>query len=185
MKKVIHNEKKKFPSVSVVVIGLNGEDHLSSCLKSVLALSLPPDEIIYVDSGSSDKRVEVAQHFPLLIIQLNTLRTTPGLCRNQGLSRCKSEFVQFVDGDMCLESSWLSAALPVIINNPKIGSKFGRVRELGRSVFDRTVSVDWTFRTSGQTSSPGSGGLSRTSALKEIGGYSPILVAGEEPELGY
>lgn len=181
---VMHNEKKKVPSVSVVIIGLNEENHLSSCLKSVLASSLPPDEIICVDSGSSDKSVEVAQHFPIQIVQVSTLQPTPGLCRNEGLSRCKSEFVQFVDGDMCLEKIWLREALPVISSDPKIGSVFGRVQELGQSVYDKIIGADWTFYSSGQALAPGSGGLFRTSVLKEIGGYSPILVAGEETELG-
>ena len=169
---------------TVVVIGLNEESHLASCFESVLASSAPADEIIYVDGGSSDNSVAVARRFPVRIVELSTSRPTPGLGRNEGLARCEGEFVQFVDGDMCLESSWLSEALPAIRNNPSVACVFGRVRERGHSIYSKAIGADWETRAAGPALAPGSGGLFQTSILREVGGYSSGLVAGEESELG-
>jgi len=50
----------KMNSLSAVIITLNEEAHLAACLLSVKNIA---DEIIIVDSGSTDKTVEIAKKF--------------------------------------------------------------------------------------------------------------------------
>src|SRR3972149_11772158 len=48
------------PKVSVTVITLNEEKNLPGCLESVKSFA---DEIVVVDSGSTDKTVDIAKNF--------------------------------------------------------------------------------------------------------------------------
>ncbi len=52
--------------LSVTVITLNEEEHLSKCLESVKDLA---DEIIVVDSGSTDRTVHIAKEFGAAIFE--------------------------------------------------------------------------------------------------------------------
>ncbi|WP_156804346.1 glycosyltransferase family 2 protein, partial [Rhodanobacter fulvus] len=49
-----------FPSVSIVIVNLNGKHHLHDCFQSIQRLNYPKDkiEVILVDNGSTDGSVE-------------------------------------------------------------------------------------------------------------------------------
>ncbi|GAH04139.1 unnamed protein product, partial [marine sediment metagenome] len=48
---------------TVVIPALNEEEFIGDCLKSIRAQTVPPDEIIVMDNGSTDKTVEIAQKY--------------------------------------------------------------------------------------------------------------------------
>ena len=48
------------PPISVCIIGYNEEKKIQDCLKSILLIA---DEIIYVDSGSTDKTIEIVKRY--------------------------------------------------------------------------------------------------------------------------
>lgn len=79
--------------LSVVVIAKNEEDRIEACLKSCSFA----DEIVLLDSGSTDKTIEIAKRLKARIVNVK-----PGDfadIRNKGMSEAKGEWVLYVDAD--------------------------------------------------------------------------------------
>ena len=93
-------------------------------------------------------------------------------------------FVQFVDGDCEVVAGWLDCALAAIEQRPEIAAVSGRRRERfpDRSIYNRIADIEWDAPT-GATKYCGGDVLIRAEAFRQIGGYNPTLIAGEDPEL--
>ena len=116
-----------------MVIGLDEEARLKTSLESVLA-SAPAgyqSEIIYVDSGSKDKSVEIAQGMPgVSVNHLGSDKPSAAKARNRGLKQAKGEFVQLVDGDSVIQPGWMEAALDLLEKTPEVACVFGQCIEI-------------------------------------------------------
>ena len=62
---------KYLPNVSIVVIGLNEENNLHNTFKAIHNIDYPKNkyEIIYIDTGSSDRSIEIARRYTKEISQ--------------------------------------------------------------------------------------------------------------------
>jgi glycosyltransferase involved in cell wall biosynthesis len=96
------------PSVSVVVPIHNAEKTLATCLDSLCNQTMSDIEIICVDDGSTDRSIEIAQHYAELDrTERNLDRFTviqqdnqgPAAARNAGLNVARGRFISFVDSD--------------------------------------------------------------------------------------
>jgi GT2 family glycosyltransferase len=94
-------------SVTVVVPTRNSMRTLSACLQSIRAQDVPVD-LIVVDNDSSDGTYELARE-----IADSTVRCGPerSVQRNTGVQRASTEWVLWVDSDMVLPPTTVSAAL--------------------------------------------------------------------------
>ena len=81
---------------SVIIIAKNEEQMIEDCLKSVRQLA---DEIILVDSGSTDKTIEIAKKYSARIISLPTEKLEFAKWRNAGLKAAKGDWVFYLDAD--------------------------------------------------------------------------------------
>ncbi len=79
--------------ISVVVITFNEESNIRECLESMRWA----DEIIIVDSWSTDRTVQIAQEYTSKIFQRNW--TDFGDQKNFGLSKTQHEWALFIDAD--------------------------------------------------------------------------------------
>ena len=171
--------------VSVVVIGRNEGARLESCLRSVNAM-LRKDfttEVIYVDSGSTDESLSLAQRLGARTIPLKATRPTAALGRNAGWRAARGEFVLFLDGDTILHPDFVRLALPHFAV-PAHAVLWGHRRELHpqASVYNRVLDLDWIYPP-GLTRFCGGDALFRTEILVQTQGFDETLIAGEEPEL--
>ena len=99
-------------SISVVIPLYNKAEHIELCLRSVLAQTLQPDEIIVVDDGSIDKGAEIVNSFKephLRLICQENLGVSAA--RNRGITESKGELIAFLDAD----DAWLPGFLEEII----------------------------------------------------------------------
>jgi GT2 family glycosyltransferase len=94
------------------------------------------------------------------------------------------EYVQFIDGDCELRTHWLPEALSSMKACPDAAAVFGRRREREprRNIYHLTCDVEWAVP-AGEVESCGGDVLFRVRALRQVDGYSPDLIAGEEPDL--
>lgn len=80
--------------ISVTIITLNEEDNLPRCLNSLLDIG---DEIILVDSGSSDQTIEIAKSYNCKIFK----RSFDNFAnqKNFALSKTSSDWIFSIDAD--------------------------------------------------------------------------------------
>ncbi len=103
-------ENNKLP-ISVFIVTLNEEKYLESVLKSVQQM----DEVIIVDSGSTDATLQIAEKYCAHIIHQEWL----GYAKQKQLamSHCQNEWVLNLDGDEVLNSSIVESFKQIIENN--------------------------------------------------------------------
>jgi|SRR5690554_145204 len=124
-------------SLSVCVITKNEADRLPVCLDSVKELA---DEIVILDSGSTDETVEVAKRYTDNV----TSTDWPGfgLQKQRCLEKATKEWVLFIDADESLDPT-AQQALANLLNQPTIDEvafvikwgvlRHGKLLRFGRS----------------------------------------------------
>ncbi len=86
--------------LSVCIIAKNEEKNLEKCLKSVKFVA---DEIIVVDTGSTDKTIQIAQKYTNKIFNFEW-NDDFSAARNFALDRATGEFIISIDADEYLEN---------------------------------------------------------------------------------
>jgi len=174
-------------TLGVVVIGRNEGERLRRCLRTIPAQLVP---VVYVDSGSSDGSAELARGMGFEVLELDaTVPFTAARAINAGwkhlLDRAPElQWVQVVAGDCELENGWLERGRSELRRRKDIAVVCGHQREKSpqTSVYSRLADIEWDGPIGEDVQCPGSA-MMRVSALREVGGYNPTLIGGEEPEL--
>lgn len=174
------------PKMGIVAIGRNEGERLKQCLRSIPA-QVP---VVYVDSASSDGSAEFARGTNALVVELDLATPfTAARARNAGrdllLDQWPSlKYIQFVDGDCEFEPQWLPRAMQFLDDEPSVAVVCGRRRERypERSFYNRMCDSEWNTPI-GEADACGGDAMFRTSALAQLRGYDPKMIAGEEPEL--
>jgi glycosyltransferase involved in cell wall biosynthesis len=178
-------------TLDIVVIGLNEEKNLIRCLTSArlaalrVAGKLFLKHVVYVDSRSTDKSVEVAASYADTVLRA-TSKSPASAARSAGLSRCQSDWVLFLDGDMELHPGWFDAVLP-LLQEEDVAGLIGERDDIyvesntGRTVGERKN----VYGVLEARVAPHIGGalLVRRSVIVATGGYRKDLAASEEPDL--
>ncbi|WP_442113953.1 glycosyltransferase family 2 protein [Pseudomonas sp. NUPR-001] len=173
--------------IGVVVIGRNEGQRLERCLASLAGQA---DKLVYVDSGSTDGSVRMAQARGVEVVALDMARPfTAARARNEGFACLQQvlpamRYVQFVDGDCEVDADWLSTAQAFLDAHPQVAVVCGRRRERfpQRSVYNLLCDLEWDTPV-GQAKACGGDALMRADAFAAMSGYRADLIAGEEPEL--
>jgi len=89
--------------VAVIIAVYNGERFLAEAIRSALAQTVAPFEIIVVDDGSTDGSAEIARRFDVRYYYQPNAGV--GAARNAGLEMATGSFVAFLDADdrWCVE----------------------------------------------------------------------------------
>jgi GT2 family glycosyltransferase len=175
----------------IVVIGRNEGERLLLCLKSVLSCRVP---VVYVDSGSSDGSASAARNLDVEVVELDTSRpVSAARARNEGFQRLISvapctRFVQFVDGDCTLADGWLNAGVATLMSDPTRAAVVGHLleRRANATPYNRLCQMEWRSVPGTLASMGAFGGISlmRVSIFRELGGFNPSVIAGEDSEFG-
>lgn len=89
----------KGSGISVVIPAYNRAGLIGLTLESLLKQTLPAEEILVVDDGSTDRTVEVAEGFGGPVRVIEQANAGPGAARNRGFEESKGEFIHFFDSD--------------------------------------------------------------------------------------
>jgi len=171
----------------LVAIGRNEGERLRRCLISAQGIY---DHVVYVDSGSTDDSVALAESFGAVVVVLDTERPfTAARARNAGFARLREiepdlDCVQFVDGDCEIVRDWPGTALEALDARDDVAVVCGRRRERApdQSAYNLLCDMEWDTP-AGEAAACGGDSLMRARAFSETGGFRDDLIAGEEPEL--
>ncbi|MCM3900909.1 MAG: glycosyltransferase [Pyrinomonadaceae bacterium] len=94
-------------TISVVVPVYNGGKTIRATIEHLLSQSLPPDEIIVVDDGSTDETANVLKSFGDRIKVLSKTKGGPASARNLGVRSSIGTLIAFTDSDCFPDENWL------------------------------------------------------------------------------
>lgn len=112
-----------WPRVSVIVLNWNGQNYLSDCFDSLLALDYPREqlELIMVDNGSTDRSVAfMRERYP----QVKIVETGRNLGfaggNNAGARQATGEYVAFLNNDAHVMPDWLTELVRALQSDPDV-----------------------------------------------------------------
>jgi GT2 family glycosyltransferase len=176
------------PLLAVVVIGRNEEAYLGGCLEAALAAVAPfGADVVFVDSCSTDRSVEIARRHPVRIAELGASASLcPALGRLVGQQLTASRFVLFLDGDTEVDATWVRDGIAFLEAHPDVAGVSGRLREVyyadGRIVGEH---ADF-FRVGSEPADVdelAGNAIYRRATLEAVGSFNPFLSSYEEMDL--
>ena len=113
----------ELPSVSVIILGFNGQKYIDDCLGSVFEQDYPLDkyEVIWADNCSTDEFTSTIKYkYPRVrIIQFEkNFGFAEG--NNQAIKYSHGECVIFLNQDTIVHSLWLRNLVQALLNNPTL-----------------------------------------------------------------
>lgn len=165
--------------VSVIVTTRNEEKNIGRFLKSVLAQTYEPLEIIVVDNNSTDKTKAIAKKYTKKVYNFGPERSAQ---RNLGVQKSKGEYVVILDADMeltskviedCVSTAQKESLKALIIPEKTVGKGLiSKIRQFEREMYmgDLSIEVARFFE---------------RRVFEEFGGYDLNLTGPEDYDLPY
>jgi glycosyltransferase involved in cell wall biosynthesis len=101
------------PLVSVAICVRNGEQHVKSCINSLLSQTFKDYEIIMVDDGSSDRTLEIISAFKDDRIKCFKNKECLGIAksRNIAIKHSTGKYIFCTDADCTVNDTWIEEGL--------------------------------------------------------------------------
>lgn len=189
--KIMKKSKKK-KTVTIVIKGLNSEDDIHMPIESSLAackkLKGYNTEVIYADSLSTDKTVDIAKKYPIMVVRLKHLEDRGcGVGPQLGYQYSKGDYVYILDSDMKIDVDFLPVAIKELDDHKELAGVAGLVKEMrvNNMTFKRREKKNAVKKKIGFDDRLEMGGLYKREALEDVGYFSNRnFHAYEEAELG-
>jgi len=92
------SSKSEKPLVSFVIRTKNEKKLIGKVLKSLQQQTLKNLEIIIIDSGSTDKTLEIIKKFPIQLIEIKAREYNPSYALNLGINKAKGKYIGIISG---------------------------------------------------------------------------------------
>jgi len=135
--------------VSVIVRCFNEERHIGRLLSGLVRQARPADQIIVVDSGSTDATLAIASRFPVEIHSIEPERFSFGRSLNIGCRAASGDLLVFVSAHVYpVYDTWLSE-LTAPFSDPDVALAYGRQTGNGHTKYsEHRVMERWFPATS-------------------------------------
>lgn len=97
---------------SVIVLTKDEAANIAECLDAVCAQLKPGDEVLVIDSASTDQTVAIARGYAKrsrVFVHASSTNLTFGAARNMGIQMAAGDLIAFVSADAVPEPGWLDA----------------------------------------------------------------------------
>lgn len=115
--------------VSVVIAAYNAEAYLAEAIESVLGQTVPPDQLIVIDDGSTDGTRGVLDRFGDRIIAITQANGGQAVAVNKGLAAARGELIGFCDADDLWTARKLEMQLALLESDDSVEAAFGKVQQ--------------------------------------------------------
>ena len=174
------------PTISVIVPVYNGERFLAEAIQSVLDQTLPPDEIIVVDDGSTDGTAAIvaglALNSQVPIYYVYQENRGPSVARNTGMQIASGVLVAFLDADDLWLPDKLEQQLVHLTGTPEFGYVGCRVRSVCEPGQDWPLTLNRVYWESHPPTYTSSALLIRRSVWEMVGQFDPDRLLGEDAD---
>ncbi len=154
---------------------------------SIRCQTLPPDEVILVDGGSTDRTVALARELTTGDLRYRVLEAreaTPGRGRNIGIAAASNDWVALTDAGIRIEQTWLERLCQVLARDPTLDVIYGNYEPIVCTRFSRAAALAYVppkqLRLGGRMRGPSiASSLVRKAVWEAVGGF-PDLRAAED-----
>jgi rhamnosyltransferase len=113
-------------SVAIVIRAFNEEAHIGRLLTGIRHQTLQPDEVILVDSGSTDATTSIAEAFDAEVVPIAPQEFSFGRALNRGIASADSELIVIASAHVYpIFDDWLVRLLGRF-EDPDVALSFGR-----------------------------------------------------------
>ena len=120
------SQKTKPSSITGIVPCFNSSETLPKVIASLRRQTLPLDDILVIDDGSTDGSYTIAKEMRCRVIRLEK-NLGRGNSRNIGISECRTPFALFCDSTNILPPHFSTLAIEHF-KEPSISAVFGRIK---------------------------------------------------------
>lgn len=114
------------PTCSIVIRALNEEKHIGRLLAGIGQQTIKDVQVILVDSGSTDRTVEIAQRYAVDIVRIRPEEFTFGCSLNRGIAQSRGEYVVIASAHVYpVYPDWLERLLAPFAD-PRVGLTYGK-----------------------------------------------------------
>ena len=124
------DDKRPFPSISIIVLNYNSMVHLHDNMESLLRLDYPVNkiEILLVDNASEDESVAwVKANYPIVRIVQNGDNLGYAAGNNAGVLAARNEWIVILNPDMRVEPDWLMELTRPLAADPQLACVASKV----------------------------------------------------------
>lgn len=112
--------------VSIVIRCFNEEKHIGNLLASLQHQTLRSFETIIVDSGSTDRTLEIASAYPVTIVRIKPEEFTFGFSLNKGCAAATGEFIVMASAHVLpVHATWLEEMVRPF-SDPEVMISYGK-----------------------------------------------------------
>lgn len=113
-------------TISLIIPTLNGAKDLSALMTRLRNQTMPPDEIIVVDSASTDGTVQLAKELGAKVIEIERKDFDHGGTRDMALRRSRGDIVLFMTQDALPVDEHYVERLIAPFDDPRVAAVGGR-----------------------------------------------------------
>ncbi len=168
--------------ISVIIPVFNGAPFVDRAMSNVQSQSRPPDEIIFVDDGSTDGTARAIERYTSAryIYQVNA---GPSAARNAGLKDSAGDLIAFIDVDDLWESGKLEREAAILEGDPSVDIGQGLILDVDSSGGSTNPSELRLERLSSPYAWVNLGSmLFRRSIFDRVGGFDVALKENEDTD---
>jgi len=154
--------------ISVCIITFNSEKTLLQCIASIHLQTIRPFEIFVVDQGSTDATLHLLKQRRIRVIKND--ENNLAKARNIALRAARTNYLLFIDHDICLEPEWIRHAVPCLTS--RIIAVGGIVIESDSSSYGRWAKIHLSQQSARKEYIAGSNFLCITKKILSLGGFN-------------
>lgn len=122
----IEHKGRSRPLVSVVIPTYNRVEYCRAAVRSAIAQTYRPVEVVVVDDGSTDETPEVFASARDPVVYVRQANSERAAARNRGVAEAKGDYVAFLDSDDFWEPRHIERSVELLAAHPRAALAFGR-----------------------------------------------------------
>lgn len=128
--------------ISVAIPTYNESSTIEGLLDALLNQTVPPDEILVSDGGSTDKTVEIIKKYMNITDKIKLVGRT-GKCRGAGrntaIGASRNSYVALIDAGILPDKEWLEKLSAPILENSECQVVYGMVKPVMTDYFSLSL----------------------------------------------
>ncbi len=134
--------------ISLIIPILNEESSIKLLISGIQSQTRMPNEVIFVDGGSTDKTIEMIDQAVLknpIFKIIKTSKSSPGKGRNIGIENARNEWIALTDAGIEIDKDWLKNLVSEQENNSEADLIYGNFSPITNTFFEKCAALSYVM----------------------------------------